>query len=98
MRYYKEVNKNGRVVVIGIGLGHEEITEEEYERLKYEMHEKSVIINKLYRGEITIDSVPEEWRDEVQEKIEAYTAEYGTYDERELSAEDALEIILGGAE
>lgn len=96
MRYYKEVNKNGRVAVIGIGLGHEEITEEEYERLKYEMHEKSVIANKLYRGEIAIDTIPEEWRDEVQDKVDAYIAEYGTYEGMEISAEEALAIIVGG--
>lgn len=96
MRYYKEVDVNGRVLVIGIGLGHTEITEAEYNTLLTEMQEKSILAKKLYTGEITIDSVPEEWREEVQERVDTRTAEYGTYDEREISAAEALEIILGG--
>lgn len=98
MRYYKELNENGRVLVIGIGLGHTEITEAEYNTLRTEMREKSILAKKLYTGEITIDSVPEDWRDEVQDKVDVHTAEYGAYDERELSPAEALAIIMGGAE
>lgn len=96
MRYYKELNENGRVLVIGIGLGHTEITEAEYNTLRTEMREKSILAKKVYTGEITIDSVPEDWQEEVREKVDVHTAEYGTYDERELSPAEALAIIMGG--
>lgn len=96
MRYYKELDKNGRVCAVGIGLGHTEITEEEYNTLRNEMHEKSDLADKLYWGKITIDSVPAEWREEVQSIVDARISEMGTADEQELSAADALDIILGG--
>lgn len=98
MRYYKETYENGRVLVIGIGLGHTEITEGEYNTLKAEISVKSDLAEKLYWGEITIDSVPAEWREEVQEIVDARITEYGTADEQELSSEEALAIIMGGAE
>ena len=96
MRYYKELDENGRVVVVGQGLGHIEITEEEYNTLRNEMHEKSDLADKLYWGKITIDSVPAEWREEVQHIVDVRISEMGTADEQELSAGEALEIILGG--
>lgn len=96
MRYYKEIDETGRVCVVGEGLGGEEITQDEYERLKAEMFEKSDLADKLYWGNITIDSVPEEWREEVQEWVDWRIEETGVADEQELSAADALNIILGG--
>ena len=96
MRYYKELNDNGRVLVIGIGLGHTEITEAEYNTLLTEMREKSILAKKVYTGEITIDSVPEDWQEEVREKVDTHIAEYGTHEGRELSPAEALAIIMGG--
>lgn len=96
MRYYKELNENGRVLVIGIGLGHTEITEEEYNTLQTEMREKSDLADKLYWGKITIDAVPAEWREEVHEMVDVRIERNGSADEQELSAAEALEIILGG--
>lgn len=98
MRYYKMTDENGRVIVVGIGLGHTEITEDEYKKLKVEIIAKSDLADRLYWGDITIDSVPEEWREEVQEMVGIRIAENGTADEQEISAEDALAIIMGGAE
>lgn len=96
MRYYKEVNEKGRVKVVGIGLGYEEITEEEYKRLKSEIYEKANLADELYWGEITVDSIPEEWREEVQERVDARIARNGTADEQDIPDSEALEIILGG--
>lgn len=95
MRYFKRI-ENGVVCVVGIGLGDIEITEEEYTCLKSEMFEKSDIADNLYWGRITIEEVPEEWREEVQNDVNARIAENGTADEQEISAEDALAIIMGG--
>ena len=97
MRYYKSVDEYGRVSAVGIGLGYEEITEEEYNRLKSEMFAKADFADDLYWGKITIDSVRTEWREEVLKAVDTRIAEYGTADEQELSDSDALDIILGGA-
>ena len=37
MRYYKKTDKNGQLLMIGTGLGGEEITAEEYEALSAEI-------------------------------------------------------------
>lgn len=96
MRFYKEFDENGKISVVGEGLGGEEITQEEYELLKTEIFSKSDLADKLYWGKITIDSVPAEWREEVQEIVDARIERNGSADEQELSAAEALEIILGG--
>ena len=96
MRYYKELGENGKVKVLGIGLGGVEITESEYNTLLSEMREKADLRFRLYRGEISTDDVPETWREEIQKDVEVMISMHGSYDERELSAEEALEIILGG--
>lgn len=98
MRYYKETDENGRLIAIGIGLGHTEITEDEYNTLRTEMREKSDLADKLYWGKISIDAVPAERREEVQEMVNARIAENGTADEQDISDEEALAIIMGGAE
>lgn len=63
MRYYK-VTKDGKLQLIGVGLGGEEITKEEYDALR--------------------------------EEIENTPFEMPEIAEEEISAEEALEIILGG--
>lgn len=98
MRYYKDIDEYGRVRVVGIGEGHTEITEEEYERLKYEMYAKSDLADEVYHGEITLESVPVEWRGEIQEMVDWRIDEFGTADEQDISAAEALSIILGGAD
>lgn len=98
MRYYKETDENGRLIVIGIGLGHTEITEDEYNTLRMEMREKSDLADELYWGKITIDAVPDAWQEEVQEMVDARIEQNGTADEQELSSDEALAIIMGGPE
>lgn len=76
-----------------------EITEEEYNALLAEIREKAALANQLYKGEITIKAVPAEWREEIQRRVdERRDAEnVDTGDDPELTAEEALEIIMGGA-
>ncbi len=62
MRYYKDI-QNG-VLVIGAGLGGEEISREEYMAIAAEIREKCEYIEQLCAGEITADEVPERWREE----------------------------------
>ena len=54
-------------------------------------------MDKLYGGEITIDAVPAEWREEIQRRVDERIAAEGTAEEQDISAEEALDILLGGA-
>lgn len=99
MRYFAYYNDSGELVNIGTvntsGKVIGEITEAEYNALLAEILEKAAYIDKLYVGEITIDDVPEAWREEVQREVDILKAA----DEeaaKNISAEEALNIILGG--
>ena len=96
MRYYKRVY-NDIVIAIGTGYGGTEITEAEYNALLSEIHEKADLVNKLYSGEITIDEVPADWQEEIQRRVDERIAAEGSAEEQDISAEEALDILLGGA-
>lgn len=97
MRYYAQYNSDGKLTAIGTGYGGVEITESEYTRLLSEIREKASLVDKLYTGEITIESVPADWQEEIQRRVEERIAAEGEADEQDISAEEALDIILGGA-
>ena len=96
MRYYAQYNDSGTLIAIGTGPGGVEITETEYTRLLAEIREKAALVNQLYAGEITIDDVPEAWREEIQRRVDERIAAEGAAAEQDISAEEALDIILGG--
>lgn len=96
MRYYKRVY-NDIVIAIGTGYGGTEITEAEYNALLSEIREKSAMVDKLYSGEITIDEVPADWQEEIQRRVDKRIAAEGTAEEQDIPAEEALNILLGGA-
>ena len=92
MRYYAQYNDLGKLLAIGTGNGGEEITEAEYNALLSEIREKAALVDKLYNGEITIDAVPAEWRDEIQRRVtERQEAEQAEPEETEL--EDAIAAL-----
>ena len=95
--YYAQYNDSGKLIAIGTGPGGVEITEAEYNALLSEIREKAAFVNKLYNGEITIDDVPTEWQEEIQRRVNERIAAEGAAEEQDISAEEALEIILGGA-
>ena len=97
MRYYAQYNESGKPIVIGTGSGGTEITEAEYNALLVEIHEKADLVNKLYSGEITIGAVPVDWQEEIQRRVDERIAAEGTAEEQDISAEEALDILLGGA-
>ena len=97
MRYYAQYNEFNTLIAIGTGSGGVEITEAEYTRLLAEIREKAALVNQLYNGEITIDSIPAEWQEEVQRRVDERIATEGEAAEQDISAEEALDIILGGA-
>ena len=97
MRYYAQYNDTCKLIAIGTGLGGTEITEAEYNALLAEIREKAALVDKLYSGEITIDEVPSGWREEIQRRVDERIAAEGFAEEQDISAEEALEILLGGA-
>lgn len=96
MRYFKQYNDSGKLIAIGTGSGGVEITEAEYNALLTEIREKASLVNQLYNGEITIDSVPSKWQEEIQRRVDERIKQEGTLEEQPISAEDAMNIILGG--
>lgn len=96
MRYYAQYNDSGKLIAIGTGNDGVEITESEYNALLSEIREKAALVDKLYNGEITIDAVPVEWQEEIQRRVNERIAAEGTAEEQDLSAEEVLNIILGG--
>ena len=97
MRYYAQYNDTGKLIIIGTGYGGTEITEAEYNSLLAEIREKADLVDKLYRGEITIDAVPVDWQEEIQRRVDERIAAEGSAEEQDISAEEALDILLGGA-
>ena len=96
MRYYAKYNDLGKLIAIGTGPGGVEITEGEYNSLLAEIREKAALVDRMYTGEITIDDVPEAWREEIQRRVDERIAAEGAAAEQDISAEEALDIILGG--
>lgn len=96
MRYYAQYNDSGKLLAIGTGPGGTEITESEYNALLSEIREKAALVDKLYSGEITIAEVPTGWQEEIQRRVDERIAAEGAAAEQDISAEEALDIILGG--
>lgn len=96
MRYYAQYSDN-KLIAIGTGPGGVEITESEYNRLLAEIREKAALANQLYSGEITLADVPESWQEEIQRRVDERIAAEGAAAAQDISAEEALDIILGGA-
>ena len=96
MRYYAQYTDTGKLLAIGTGYGGTEITEAEYNTLLAEIREKAALVDKLYSGEITLADVPTDWQAEIQRRVDERIAAEGTAAEQDISAEEALNIILGG--
>ena len=96
VRYFARYNDSGALLAIGTGYGGTEITEAEYNALLSEIREKADLVNKLYSGEIIIDEVPADWQEEIQRRVDDRISAEGAAEEQEISAEEALDIILGG--
>lgn len=97
MRYYAQYNESNTLIAIGTGPGGTEITEAEYNALLSEIREKAALVDKLYSGEITIDEVPADWQEDIQRRVDERIAAEGSAEDQDISAEEALDILLGGA-
>lgn len=96
MRYFAKYNESGKLIAIGTGNGGTEIAEAEYNRLLTEIRTKAALVDSLYNGEITIDSVPAEWQEEIQRRVDERIAAEGEAEDQDIPAEEALDILLGG--
>lgn len=97
MRHYALYDNKNNLVAIGTGFGGTEITEAEYNTLLSEIREKAALVDRMYSGEITIAEVPTDWQEEIQHRVDERIAAEGTAEEQDIPAEEALEILLGGA-
>lgn len=95
MRYYKQLDSSGALVAIGTGPGNTEITESEYNALLAEIREKAAWVGKLYAGEITIDDVPEAWREDVQREVDAIKAAEEEAAQHEVTGDEFMSMIEG---
>ena len=98
MRYYKNCDNDGRLLCIGTGVGGEEITESEYNALLQEIREKAQLVDSLHSGTITIEDVPAQWREEIQRRVNEMIAEQVAREDQDISAEEAMNILLGVSE
>ena len=92
-RYYAQYNNSGALLAIGTGYGGEEITEAEYNTLLSEIREKAALVDKLYSGEITLDDVPAEWREEIQRRVNERIAVDGEAAEQPVSGDEFLAML-----
>ena len=76
--------------------GFVELTETEWLSL-FGTDETRPYASRVYRGEITLDDVPEDIREEVEAVVATKAARWGLYSEREISDKEALDILTGGA-
>ena len=93
MRYYAQYNESNILIAIGTGPGGVEITESEYNRLLTMIREKAALVDQLYAGEITIEAVPEEWREEIQRRVDERIAAEGEAAQQDISSEEFMDMI-----
>ena len=98
MRHYAQYNSDGKLTAIGTGPGGVEITEEEYNTLLTEIRTKATLVDSLYKGEITLADVTAGWQEEIQRRVDERIAQEEAMEDQDLSAEETLAILLGGAD
>lgn len=72
--------------------GFEEITEEEWNNLIGEEPYRTYA-TKLYRGSITIDEVPEDYKENVQNIVNNKISKWGLYSERNITSSELQDMI-----
>lgn len=94
MRYFAQYNESGKLVAIGTGPGGTDSNESEYNELLTMIREKAALVDALYAGEITIDSIREDWREEIQRRVDERRAwEEENAEEAEATEADYLAAL-----
>lgn len=94
MKYYAIYDENGNVTAFGTTSAatvNGEITEAEYLVLKQVQDEKTEFARQVFTGEITLDDVPEEYREDVAAMVEGMRPEPRPMD----PVDEALAILRG---
>ena len=71
-----------------------EVSEEEFNAL-IGTEETRPYASKVYRGELSIDEVPEDRRAQVQSVVDAKIARWGEYNKQEVPAEELKNMVEG---
>ena len=101
MNYYKTVNGGKTISVMSCTAPQSEtetlIAVEKAEYLVFVAlcKQKQALVNRLYTEEITIDDVPEEWREEIRRRVSDLIASNTDSDEDEISDEMFMEMLEG---
>ena len=95
MRHYALYDNKNNLVAIGTGFGGTEITEAEYNTLLAEIRSKAQLVEQLYAGEITIEDVPSEWREEIQRRVNERIAMDEAAKDQDISGEEFLSMMEG---
>lgn len=93
MRYYAQYNEANILIAIGTGMGGIEITEAEYNRLLTEIRSKATLVDQLYQGEITLDSIPSEWKEEIQRRVNERIAADGEAEQQPISTDEFYSML-----
>lgn len=96
MKYYATYDNLGNLLGIETGNGQIEITKEEYEKLFANILERAQLVEQVYNGIITINDVPEKWREEIQRRVDKKKEQEDENIKFMISDTEALNIITGG--
>lgn len=72
-----------------------EITESEYNALMEEIKAKAKWVDGISTGRASIEDCPVEWQEEIAERVEQRIHEHD--EDEDIPADEALDILLGGA-
>lgn len=95
VRYFAQYNDSGVLLAIGTGYGGVEITEAEYNTLFSEIRSKVQLVEQLYLGEITIEDVPSEWREEIQSRVNERIALEESFKEEQIPSDEFYAMVEG---
>lgn len=93
MRHYALYDNKNNLVAIGTGFGGTEITEAEYNTLLSEIRSKAQLVEQLYLGEITIEDVPSEWREEIQSRVNERIAMEESFKEEQIPSDEFYAMV-----
>lgn len=94
MKKHYIIRNDGKITLgCGDSLGGEEITKEEYDALLTEIRVKTVLVDKLYSGEITIEDVATEWKEEIQRRVDDRIKAEAEAENAEATIEDYQRML-----
>ena len=93
MKYFAKYDKNGMLLAISTGAGETEISETQYNNALRVIREKAEMVERVIAETIDRKDIPEEWREEIEKRAADRMAQLQN---EQISADEALEILMGG--